>query len=164
MAELYVQCRAKVFRQVACFIHDPPLAHDVTQEVFLRIWRYAASYDPAKSIHAQAWINQAARNQVMTELARRRRRREDPEEAVEDKADEHAEPRQMARVVVQSPVFSAAMNTLAPATRKVILMRYFQDLSLQEIATELQLPLGTVKTWLHRGLARMKVQLDMQRS
>lgn len=164
MAELYVLCHAKVYRQVAYFIRDSQVANDVTQEVFLRIWRYAPTYDASKSTKAQAWINQVARNQVMTELARRSRRREDSDDLVNDQVDERAEPQQTARVMVRSPAFAAAMNALSPMTREVIVLRYFSDMSLQEIADELRLPLGTVKTWLHRGLARMRLELESGRS
>lgn len=164
MAELYVMCHAKVYRQVAYFIRDSQVANDVTQEVFLRIWRYAAAFDASKSANAQAWINQVARNQVMTELARRSRRREDSDELLDEQPDERAEPQQMARVIVRSPAFAAAMNTLSPMMREVMVLRYFSDLSLQEIADELKLPLNTVKTWLYRGLARMKQELESGRS
>jgi RNA polymerase sigma-70 factor (ECF subfamily) len=160
MAELYVLCHAKVFRHVAYLIRDDQAARDITQDVFLRIWRYASAYDPAKSSNVMAWINQVARNQVLTELARRKRRQEDSDEIPEDLPDEGNESEQMARMTARSPAFAAAMGSLSPSSRRVITMRFFADQSLTEIASELDVPLGTVKTWLHRGLARMKTALE----
>ncbi|MBT9552823.1 MAG: RNA polymerase sigma factor [Hydrogenophaga sp.] len=160
MAELYVLCHAKVFRHVAYLIRDDQAARDITQDVFLRIWRYASAYDPAKSFNAMAWINQVARNQVLTELARRKRRQEDSDEILEDFADEGNEREQLARMTARSPAFTAAMGSLSASSRRVITMRFFAEQSLAEIASELDVPLGTVKTWLHRGLARMKAALE----
>lgn len=160
MAELYMLCHARVFRHVAYLIRDEQAARDITQDVFMRIWRYASAYDPVKSFNAMAWINQVARNQVLTELARRKRRQEDSDEIPEDLAEESHESEQVALMTTRSPAFAAAMASLSPSSRRVITMRFFADQSLAEIATELDVPLGTVKTWLHRGLARMKLALE----
>lgn len=160
MAELYMLCHAKVFRHVTFLIRDEHVARDITQDVFLRIWRYAGAYDPVKSMNAMAWINQVARNQVLTELARRKRRQEDSDEIPEDVPGECHESEQMARITARSPAFATALASLSPSTQRVISMRFFADQSLAEIATELDVPLGTVKTWLHRGLSRMKTALE----
>jgi RNA polymerase sigma-70 factor (ECF subfamily) len=160
MAELYMLCHARVFRHVAFLLRDDQAARDITQDVFLRIWRYASSYDVSKSHNAMAWINQVARNQVLTELARRKRRQEDSDEILEELPDDGNDSEQLARMTTRSPAFVSAMSDLSPSSRRVITMRFFADQSLAEIASELDVPLGTVKTWLHRGLARMKTALE----
>lgn len=160
MAELYVLCHAKVLRQVSKIIKDDHFARDITQDVFLRIWRYAGAYNAEKSMNAMAWINQVARNQVLTELARRKRRQECGDADLDHIADENSESEMVARMTARSPAFQAAMNGLSPSIKKAIHLRFFGEKQLTDIAFEMDVPLGTVKTWLRRGLARMKVELE----
>ncbi|WP_157559367.1 RNA polymerase sigma factor [Hydrogenophaga crassostreae] len=160
MAELYVLCHAKVLRQVAYLMKDDHAARDVTQDVFLRIWRYASAYDATRSPNVMAWINQVARNQVLTEFARRKRRQETGDEELNNIPDASSESETEARMTAQSPAFQAAMSGLSPSVNKVIKLRFFAEMPLADIATEMEVPLGTVKTWLRRGLAKMKTELE----
>jgi RNA polymerase sigma-70 factor (ECF subfamily) len=159
MAELYVLCHQKVLKLVLFLVKNEHDARDITQDVFLRVWRYASAYDAEKSNGPMSWINQVARNQVLTEMARRKRRKEVDGADIDQIPDED-ENGQMARLTAQSPAFESALSGLNPSVKKVILLRFFCEKSVPEISLEMDVPLGTVKTWLHRGLAKMKTQLD----
>lgn len=160
MAELYLLCQSSVLRQVIFLTKDETLARDITQDVFVRIWRYASAFDPKKSVDAMAWIKQVARNQVFTHHAQRKRRQECCDDELQEHAAESDVSEQDARITANSPAFKAALDALNPSVKKVIMLRYFCDRSLAEISSEMDAPLGTIKTWLHRGLARMRGELE----
>lgn len=160
MAELYILCHARVLRQIIYLTKDEPLARDIAQDVFLRIWRYASAYSPEKTSNALAWINQIARNQVLTHYAQRKRRQECSDDELSEHAAESDVSGQEARMTTNSPAFKAALEALKPSVKRVIILRFFNDKSLAEISSEMNVSLGTVKTWLHRGLARMKGLLE----
>lgn len=159
LEELYRLYSKKIARFVAHLLRDPQEANDITQDVFLRIWRYAAAFDPQRAAHPAGWLYQVARNQVMSELANRSRAVHQGDEAL----DEHpCEPDESlaAKWVVNSEAFARALQGLSSHQRQVVHLRFYGDLSLREIADTLHVPLGTVKTWLHRSLLQIRNALE----
>lgn len=149
-------------------LRDPDAAQDVAHDVFLRVWRYAASYDASRSLKPEAWIFQIARNLSLNEIAARSR-------TVSVEAEEHADdddagygddgpPSQdtmIDRVSSRSPALRRSVDALPSNYRQVVFLRFQQDLSNPEIAEHLQVPLGTVKTWLRRSLIQMRADLGV---
>lgn len=159
LEELYRLYSKRIARFVAQLLRDPQEASDITQDVFMRVWRYAAAFDPQRTTHPAGWLYQVARNQVMTELANRSRAVMQSDEAL----DEHpCEPDESlaAKWVVNSEAFARAMQGLSSHQRQVVHLRFYGDLSLREIADTLHVPLGTVKTWLHRSLLQIRNTLE----
>jgi RNA polymerase sigma-70 factor (ECF subfamily) len=135
---------------------DRAAAEDVTQEVFLRIWRNAGSFDPARG-SAEGWIATIARNAARDAL---RRRRSTVADELEDRSDPSADPPADVASAADSIVLQAAVAELAPPLREVIELAYWSGLSQAEIAERLGLPLGTVKTRTRRGLALLAETLE----
>lgn len=134
---------------------DRGRAEDALQEVFTAVWRSARSYDPSRG-DGGAWLYTVARNAIVDGA---RRRPEPPAEVPETAAsevgpDEHAEAAWLAWRVHR------AIEELPEHERQVIELAYWGEQSQSEIATFLDVPLGTVKTRTRTGLARLADLLD----
>jgi RNA polymerase sigma-70 factor (ECF subfamily) len=138
---------------------DRAAAEDVTQEVFLRIWKGARSFDPERG-RAEAWIATIARNAARDAL--RRRRTTTVVEETSEQRDPDADPPTEVADAAEALVLQAAVASLAPNLREVIELAYWQGLSQTEIAERLGLPLGTVKTRTRRGLTLLSEALEGQ--
>ena len=137
---------------------DRAAAEDVTQEVFLRIWRNAHAFDPERG-SAEAWIATIAPNASRDAL---RRRSAVAVDESSERADPAADPPREVSDAAESVVLQAAVASLAPPLREVIELAYWQGLSQTEIAERLGDPLGTVKTRTRRALALLAEALDGQ--
>jgi RNA polymerase sigma-70 factor, ECF subfamily len=128
---------------------DPGTAEDVRQQVLTEIWRRGADYDPARS-SVLTWALMIARSRAADERRRRRPTPIDPtliEEAGEDRElDGLIERWQFAGLLERIPAGEAA----------VLRMRFYEGRSQSDIADRTGVPLGTVKTRMIRGLARLR--------
>jgi RNA polymerase sigma-70 factor (ECF subfamily) len=137
-------------------LSDRAAAEDVTQEVFLRIWRNAHRFDAERG-RAEAWIATIARNASRDAL---RRKGSVPVDELSDAVDPSPDPVDEVADASQALQLQAAVASLAPGSREVIELAYWQGLSQVEIAERLGLPLGTVKTRTRRGLALLAEALE----
>jgi RNA polymerase sigma-70 factor (ECF subfamily) len=131
--------------------HD---AEDVTQEVFLRVFRSLKRWDPSRAL--KPWIMGITVNRCRTWMAQRRRRPE-PADYLHDtvmapQPDDSGE-------LVQE--IQSALATLRPEFREVFVLYHEQGQSYEDMAQALGCPIGTVKTWLHR--ARLELLDRLQR-
>jgi RNA polymerase sigma-70 factor (ECF subfamily) len=154
--ELYGRFARPVLGLALRRLGDRGRAEDSVQEVFAAVWRSAASYDRARG-PGGAWLYTIARNAIVD--AQRRRPAPtvaDPPEAVSTNAtpDEEAEASWNAWRVHR------ALEILPAPERAAIDLAYFSGLSQSEIASFLQIPLGTVKTRTRSGLARLADALE----
>ena len=123
---------------------------DCAQEVFVRIWRKASLYDRDRG-SAPAWLLTLARRTALN--VRRRRELPLPDELPDETGA--VEPPDVDRFWVE-----AALERLPEREREVIELAYFRDLSQSQVAAELRVPLGSVKSWTRRGLHRLATILD----
>ena len=137
-------------------LSDRAAAEDVTQEVFLRIWRNAHRFDPERG-RAEAWIATIARNAARDAL---RRKGAVPVDELAETVDPAPDPGDAVADASQSLQLQAAVAELAPGSREVIELAYWHGLSQVEIAERLGVPLGTVKTRTRRGLALLAEVLE----
>jgi RNA polymerase sigma factor (sigma-70 family) len=122
---------------------------DCEQEVFTRVWRKAALFDPARG-SASAWLLTVAQRTVLNLTAGRR-----PPTPVEyEPADDAVEPADLDAFWLE-----AALARLPERERTVIELAYYRDLSESAIARRLRVPLGSVKSWKRRGLNRLATKL-----
>ena len=125
-------------------------SEDCAQEVFVRIWRKAPLYDRDRG-SAPAWLLTLARRTALN--VRHARRLPLPVELPDETGA--VEPPNVDRFWLD-----AALERLPERERLVIELAYFDDLSQSRIATELRVPLGSVKSWTRRGLNRLATLLE----
>jgi RNA polymerase sigma-70 factor, ECF subfamily len=154
-----------VYNLLARMLRDPALAEDLTQEAFLRAHRGLRSFDPRHKF--SNWILRIAHNAAIDQVRRRT-----PDLVPLD--DESARWGGVAQSVAAPPgehgpdrlerqeaarALDAAMARLRPEYREMLVLRYQEDLSHEEIAELTGLPIGTVKSYLHRARAEMAARL-----
>ena len=133
------------------WLHDQALAEELVQEVTLRIWRRASSFDPSRGA-ASSWIFGVARN-VASDLGRARKRVPTP---VEDLVDlTTAEPWNEEAAWRQWQI-AGAVQGLPVEQQRIIHLAYVLQFTQSEIAKALDIPLGTVKTRLYQGLRTLR--------
>jgi RNA polymerase sigma-70 factor (ECF subfamily) len=135
---------------------DPVAAEDAAQEAFSTIWRAAGTFDTERGT-AAAWIFTIARN-AARDIARRRRLHLAAE--LPDRADPDAGPDEQALAAHDAFLVHAAIAELAPRARQVIELAYYKGLTQSEIAAQLMVPLGTVKTRTRNALAQLADRLS----
>lgn len=131
----------------------PEAAEELSQEAMLTVWRKAALFDPARA-GASTWIFAIARNLRIDAIRRERRPR------IEDDPTDEPLPEPAADTVVaaveRDARLKSAMATLPRDQAEVVRQSFFQDKPHSEIARDLNLPLGTVKSRLRLALTRLR--------
>jgi len=145
--------RRKVFGLAYSFLRDREAAEDVTQEVFIKVWRALPGFDGRASM--STWIYTIARNASLSALRARRQQSSlsDPEVM---QAVESLDPVPSADAMVDRAAILRLVDQLPTKQRQVIMLFYMQAQSHEEVATMLGMPVGTVKTLLHRARARLQ--------
>lgn len=133
-------------------------AEDLVQQVFLAAWRGRASYDPSKGSLA-AWLAGITRFKAIDHLRASGRRPSTPTADIGDLDSVDAPVER----VVDRMVLARALDLLPPIRREVVELGFFEDLTHPEIADRLDLPLGTVKSHMRRGLEAMQRELEGSR-
>ena len=134
---------------------DEARAKDVTQEVFISAWRSRNRYEPAKGALA-GWLMAIARNRVIDNVRAEQRH---SDRRADGAPDDVGVDSQVDRIADRL-LIAEALRCLSDRARRVVAMHYFDDLTLRQIAETTQQPLGTVKSDLRRGLARIRHQLE----
>src|SRR5262249_27801617 len=141
---------------------DRPTAEEVVQEVFLTVWRRADAFDPARGAF-RAWLHRITQTRVLNELRRRSRRPQaaaDPDgHRFESLADPDPDPAEVVWLEDRRAAVQAAMADLPPPQRQALRMAFYEELSHQEVASALDLPLGTAKTRIRSGLQKLRHNL-----
>ncbi|TQS44657.1 RNA polymerase sigma factor [Cryptosporangium phraense] len=148
----YATHYAPLAAQVAVYLGDRAEGEDVTQEAFCRAWRHwpqlAGGANPAGWVSTVAYRLAASRwRRLRTALRHRQRTR--PQSVPPPDAD-HLD---------LSLDLSAALRTLPDAQRRAVVLHYLADLPVDEIAARERVPIGTVKSWLHRARTRLAAEL-----
>ncbi|HUZ01898.1 MAG TPA: sigma-70 family RNA polymerase sigma factor [Thermomicrobiaceae bacterium] len=141
---------------------DPAAAEEIVQDVFLAIWRGAATFDPSRGTF-RAWALRIAHLRVLNELRRRRRRpttTPDPDgRHVGTLPDVSAPPDEAAWLDYRRLVVREAVQALPPLQRQALSLAFFDDLTHEQVAEFLNLPLGTAKTRIRAGVRKLRLQL-----
>lgn len=133
-------------------------ADEVTQEVMLTLWRKAAQFDPARA-GAATWVFAIARN---ARIDHARRRRDNSLPGQPDAAGEDHAPSAEALTLTaeREALVRAALETLSPEQQQIMQLSFFSETPHAAIAAALNLPLGTVKSRIRLGLARLRALLE----
>jgi RNA polymerase sigma-70 factor (ECF subfamily) len=165
--ELVRRFERPVYNLVARLVQDPAMAEDLTQEAFLKMFRALDRFDPEQRF--SSWLFRIAHNTAIDHLRQRRLllapprlddegEEVDPMASVPDLAGDSPEQAASRRQVAAA--LDAAIDTLRPEYRAVIVLRHHEDLDYDEIAEVMDLPLGTVKTYLHRARRELAARLQ----
>jgi RNA polymerase sigma factor (sigma-70 family) len=138
-------------------------AEDVLQESYLSIWANARSYERSTSA-PMTWMTTIVRNKAFDALRRRRELDQAGGGACQDELEALASE---APLPLEGLVMSASANALALCMkrlealhRQAIALAFFHDLSHREVAEQLERPIGSIKTWIRRGLERLRGCLE----
>lgn len=166
--ELVVRYQGPILSLVRRMVRNPSLAEDLAQEVFVKAFRALHSFDQQRKF--SSWLFKIAHNTAIDQLRRRQIRTvpletpdQDVASLVDVLADTGAET-PAGRVERQDlgRAIEEAVSSLKPIYREVVILRYQEGLSYEEIADIADLPLGTVKTNLFRARKAMATHLEMR--
>jgi RNA polymerase sigma factor (sigma-70 family) len=158
---LYNLCSSKLFGLAVRVVSNREWAEDVLQESFLSIWRGAGDYRASLS-PPMAWMGLIVRSRGLDFLRRRASQRSHLTQEIDEvMADTLAldapTPMDTAQASEQAWALHQCLVKLENRQREVVSLAYVRDLSHSELAQQLKLPLGTVKTWIRRGLEQLRV-------
>ncbi|HEX9010855.1 MAG TPA: sigma-70 family RNA polymerase sigma factor [Holophagaceae bacterium] len=137
---------------------DRSAAEEITQEVFLALWTRASTYDPARG-PLRPWLLQVTHHLVANELRARSRRPQAGPDLVEDLSDLSASPEEEVWREYRRTAIREALRVLPPSQRQALALAFFDELSHEEVAHRLQVPLGTAKTRIRAGLQKLNAHL-----
>lgn len=156
---LYAATSSKLFGIILRITRDRALAEDVLQETFVRIWRNASRYEAASG-RPVTWMASIARNASIDAVRQRQaqaRRFDDADDdilaSVPDSAASAVHP-------TEREALRDCLGRLEEEQRACVLAAYLDGRSREELAERFARPVGTIKTWLHRGLAKLRECLD----
>lgn len=160
---LYDATSAKLFAFALRILHKRDMAEEVLQESFVSIWNNAAGYQDCLS-SPMTWMSTIVRNKAFDLLRRARAAGETAEidadsfdrEIMEAMESGEAGPLDRLRLGEDARALARCMAQLEGLHRQAIALAFYHDLSHAEVARQLQLPMGTVKTWIRRGLERLR--------
>jgi RNA polymerase sigma-70 factor (ECF subfamily) len=157
---LYDRHRHLVFRTALAISGDEDAAADLLQDVFLRLYRFAARIDPMRPL--EPWLYRMTTNLSYTWVKRRRRWFRFLEDIADRLVGGRKELSPYPEEVDESWVLiRQAIAALPLLQRGVVVLYYINDLSLQEISEILEIPIGTVKSRLHYGRQALKKNLGL---
>jgi RNA polymerase sigma-70 factor (ECF subfamily) len=151
--QLVLRYQTPVYNSALRMLRDPEEARDVAQTAFLRAYEHLADYDPSYKFYS--WMYRIAVNETLNALARRR----PTEEFGGDEADGAPGPDREVEGLEARVAIEAAVMTLTPELRAVIVLRHFMDLRYQDMSEILGLPEKTVKSRLYSARQLLRSRL-----
>lgn len=146
-----------IVRHLCGITRDSDSAHDLSQEVLLRVWTHADQWD-GRSV--KGWVFRIATNTALNHLRTVRRRRESPLEftTADDQdcqADSALRPEEAVELAERNRLFRGLVEDLPADKQEVLRLVYEYEMEIHEVAEELGLPEGTVKSRLHYARKRL---------
>jgi RNA polymerase sigma factor CnrH len=155
----------RIYRVALSYLRDPDEALDVVQETFVKAFQNAARWDARSEV--APWLTRIGINQAIDRYRRVRRRRLS-EQPLEDGAADHdrhwsdrgPSPERQALGHELGARIAGALRGLPERQRAIVVLRHYEDMTLEEISETLGLSLGTVKSSLHRAIHRLRDRLQ----
>ena len=162
---IYARFKGPVFSMTRAWLRNDSVAEEITQETFLRVFRHRDHFEPTGSV--SSWIFQIARNLSLDHLRKKKEllappsdeQNSSPLEAAVD-ARELADAQLIARA--DSQQVERALSRLSEQQRQALALRTFSEWSYEEIAREMGLGLGALKSVLHRAKQELVRKLKEQ--
>jgi RNA polymerase sigma-70 factor (ECF subfamily) len=160
LRELYDLTSSRLYGVALRVVTNREWAEDVLQETYLNIWRIAGDYRASLS-PPLAWMGVIVRSRALDFLRRRTSERADTALELNDAisetvAGDSPDPLDTSQASEQAWALHECLRKLEARQREVVSLAYLRDLSHSELAEQLKLPLGTVKTWIRRGIDQLR--------
>ncbi|KQO13582.1 RNA polymerase subunit sigma-24 [Acidovorax sp. Leaf76] len=160
LKSLYESTSSRLFGLAMRVVRNRDAAEDVLQESFLTIWRSAGNYRASLS-PPMAWMGLIVRSRALDALRKRSSDRADLMNELDDALADTLEgdstnPMDATDASEQAFALHQCLGKLDNKQREVVSLAYLRDLSHGDLADQLKLPLGTVKTWIRRGLEQLR--------
>jgi RNA polymerase sigma-70 factor, ECF subfamily len=159
LRELYDGTREIVFTLTFRIVKDRLTSEEVVVDVYHDVWRRAATYEASRG-SVIGWIANLTRSRAIDRLRRERRIKRVPPDSGKPASVVSGVSADEAAAEERRSALASALKTLTPHERRAIETAYFEDLSYAEVAERLQAPLGTVKTRIRTGLAKLRAVLQ----
>jgi RNA polymerase sigma-70 factor, ECF subfamily len=156
---LYTASSAKLFGTCLRILRDRGEAEDAVQEVFTRVWLNARRYDAAKA-RGMTWLVAIARNHAIDRLRARPVAAASADEAAAEAADRTPGPEAQVVAKGEARRIADCFDTLEPARAEAIRGAYLGGLSYEDLSRRHDVPLNTMRSWLRRGLMKLKECLE----
>jgi RNA polymerase sigma-70 factor (ECF subfamily) len=160
--QLYDLTSAHLYGVAMRFVRRRELADEILQDAFINVWQQAGGYGATLST-PMTWLISIVRNKSLDRLRKSKLESDntcslddnmsdpDHEEAVD-----HADPHELFAAATEKIELNRCLSLLEPPQRQSLALAYYNGLSHSELAEQLQVPLGTAKAWIRRGLERLK--------
>lgn len=156
--ELFRRYQRRIFSYARGLLGSPEDAEDVTQETFVRLFKFAHRFDPSRRF--STWLYTIAANQCRNHLHRRRLSLSlDDDGAPEMRDDSVPGPLEVYERKVAREAVDAAIEGLPPLYREVLHLRYLEGMSYREVAQALRISVSAVETRIFRGKRFLRSQL-----
>lgn len=161
-SSLYRACSPQIYALLLRMLKRRDLAEEALQDAFVKIWQNADTYSPDRGAPL-TWLMSIARYRALDLLRRRR-----PEVSISDESesayygvvDTQPQPDARNEEAEALRTLQNCLEELQDVQRQSVLMAYYEGYTHSELASRLKAPLGTVKSWVRRGLQRLRECLD----
>ncbi len=160
LQQLYQSTAGRVYALAVHLTQIPEVAEEVLETVFWQIWRDAPRFDATRG-RVMAWIMVMTRTRAFDALRRERRHGHQRNDVLDDTADggEGSQPDQWLALLQRDVRLHGALTALPDLQRELIQLAFFNDCTHEEIASRMQMPLGTVKSHIRRTLIQLRTLL-----
>ena len=158
LSEVYQRTHAKLYGICLRLLGSEADAEDTLQDIYLTIWRKAESFD-ARKASPITWLSVVARNRSIDRLRQRRAKDSGIDEALEIASDEPSA-FEIAAAVQDRARLADCLDTLDERARSLIRSAFLGGSTYRELASRESVPLGTMKSWIRRGLKSLRSCLE----
>lgn len=161
LAQLYDATVGRVYGLALRITRSRETAEEVAEDVYMQVWRDAARFDPQRGVGVIGWLLVICRSRALDALRRTDAAgtHPDPHALVPELSGEDT-PEALLEAAQQNSALRAALEQLNALQRQMLALAFFRGLTHEEIASQLALPLGTVKSHIRRALIALKEHLE----
>lgn len=157
LEKLYLATVDTVFALVSRILGNGPDAEEITEDVYLYVWQNASRYDPSQA-HPVAWLVMLARSRAIDRYRHRVKHQRISDALYNEVSPEVSSDEPLALLNLSR--LHDQLNALPQTPRQILAMAYFRGMTHVEIAEQLQMSLGTVKTHIRRTLIALRSDIE----
>ncbi len=163
--EFYEKTSPHLYGVALRILRIPSAAEEILQEAYVNVWHHAGSYEAARS-QPLTWLTTIVRNRCLDQLRRRELEtvslasNDDDDAPAYDPPSEAPSPAAMLLAGAEARSVRDCVDQLDAGPKQAIALAFYHGMSHAELAQQLREPLGTVKSWVRRGLEKLKSCLD----